>query len=136
MKVKSKLILAFSIWEILITWTIMSTLDYFFKRFGRRIQLKVKWHLLLWLYQVFIWIGLFYINTYKDSKILSKLLDLSMMVKQTLKGHRQLHVWKRLERKSCPICYIVTKNKGFLKTFVSNPKLYPPFKFSKKSRGI
>lgn len=132
MKVKSRLILVVSIWDILITWAITRALDYFVKRFGRGLRFEVKWHLLLWLYQTLIWINLFYINSYKDSKILSKQLDFSMMVKQTLKRHRQLHIWKRLEKKSCPICYIITKNKGLLKTFVSNPKLYPPFKFSKK----
>ena len=140
MKVKSKLILAFSIWEILITWTIMRTLDYFIKLIVRRFNLRGT-HLLQKLRDIRIRIPLlFFVNIkdYSKIEVYEKVLRIlygnsqgvsySEMIATILSSHRRMHKYGILKVESCRSCQIITENKRLLQQFVSNQELYPPFK--------
>ena len=138
MKVRSRLILMFSIWEILLTWVITRTLDYFVRFLRRKINIKVDLSFLRSLSQIGDkLVTEFYISNYFDDTAYLRFVTISpyffdIFVKTPLRTHRRLHKRGILEEKSCQSCQIIIKNKGFLQKLAPNPELYPPFKFSKR----
>ena len=143
MKVKSRLILAFSIWEILITWAITSTLDYLVKIIVRRFNLRST-HLSQKLRDIWIQVTLLYFVNIEESqmevyeKVFRKLygnslgFSYSRMIETILSSHKRMHKYGMLKAESCRSCQIITRNRHLLQQLVSNPKLYPPFEFSKR----
>ena len=138
MKVKSKLILMVSIWEILLTWIITRALDFFVRFLRGKINIRVDMHFLRRLSETTDRFMMeLYIPTYFDDTTFLRAFTMSpylldIFVKVPLLAHRRLHKRGILEVKSCRSCQIIIKNKGFLETFAPNPELYPPFKFSKR----
>jgi len=131
MKVKSKLFLMVSLWEILLTWAITRTLDYLVKWIGRRLKLKinVNFHISGKFYMAYLTFCLRYVLLYRDDKVMTKIDAYRQIIDVTLSVHRRMH--RNLKIKSCQYCRIITKNENFFKQFAPDPKLYPPFKFSK-----
>ena len=140
MREKSRLILLVTIWDILIAWVIGKTLDYFAKRLAKRLRLKGNRHIHLFLLSklegVLLWANFFYIIQGDEfySKVYNKEpLSWSQFVLLTLKSHKQLHKNGIFQAKSCRFCRVITEKKDLLMKYVTNPELYPPFKFSRSS---
>jgi len=138
MKLKSKLILVATIWDIFLTWVITRALDYFVRRIIKKVRFEVDGQFLVrFLRAVNRWIVDFYIITYLDDIKMVEFLIRSQFfsdffARAILSSHRRMHRDKILKEESCRSCQIITKNKDFLRKFFSDPKLYPPFKFSKQ----
>ena len=141
-KSKRKLILMVTIPDILITWIITRTLDYITRRLRGKIRFEGDIHVLGRLLQIIdqlmteTYILMFFEDTPSARSYLRILARsphiLDIYVKEPLRLHRQLHKRGILKGKSCQSCQVITENKDFLQKLVSDPKLYPPFKFPEK----
>ncbi len=139
MKLKSKFVLMVTIWDILITWTITRILDYFLKMLGARFDFKE-------FKQAFygVWLMVFrglidvYCEMYfSDEGFIERTARLEpaggMFILTTLlQMHRSLHRRGSLDTSTCRSCRTITRNKEILLKFIPDPKLYPPFSFSKE----
>jgi len=139
MKLKSKLILMVTIWEILLTWIVTTTLDYLSKRIARRFKFKLEAplgdYMRLTISHMLVSVYLPYIVSLKENSLSffrRREEFFNRLVKVTLRSHRLLHSYGTRKTKLCRYCEIITEYKGFLQKFASDPKLYPPFKFLKK----
>ena len=133
MKLKSRFILLTTSWDILLTWVITRSLDYFVRWIARKFRLRGS-HLNLNGLLMNIQLILFYLTyivSFKESEryILTRLPFFHMMVKSTLRSHRKLHRYGISKAKSCRGCQIISENKSFLQEFEADEKLYPPFRF-------
>ena len=133
MKIRSKLILMVSIWEILLTWVITRTLDSFVRFLRQRIRLKVDARLLHGFYaHVIDQCFAQYVADKEFFEVITQLQLFRAYVLLVFGIHKRMHSEGVLETKSCRSCKIITENKDFFRKYVSDFKLYPPFKFSKK----
>ena len=133
MKLKSRLILLTTLWDVLLTWVITRSLDYFVRWIARKFRLKgihLNLNALLMNRQL-TFFYLTYIVSFKESEryILTRLPFFHMIVKSTLRSHGRLHRYGILKTKSCRGCQIISENKNFLQGFEADEKLYPPFRF-------
>ena len=141
MKGKSRLILLVSIWEILFIWAMERILDFLVKRLAVRFKGEV--HLgdylnyLLWrdfVGRIYLSVYFRYFWSYKsveNYKVARNLRYFPKTVRMILKIHKDMHRNIR-ETKECRYCKILRENKSFFQIYAPNPKLYPPFKFSKR----
>ena len=143
MKVKSRLILLVSIWEtlqlIFITWVIEKALNFLAKRLA--IRFKGKAHLGYFYWRIYggtvMNINLPYILSFKtmleNERFLSESKAFFLIVRSALYVHKMMHKHKVLKMEKCKYCKTIIENKSFLQIYAHNPKLYPPFKFSRSS---
>ena len=139
MRAKSRLTLVVdTIIDFLIHWAIGGMLTYLLKRLAG--TLKGKAHLgdylnyCLWkLVQIYLPVYFRYFLNYKTvekAKIASESRYFPKTVRMILKLHMDMH--KNIVKiEACPYCKILRQNKSFFQTYAPNPKLYPPFKFSR-----
>jgi len=138
MREKSRFIRIIS-WEVLqlifITWVIERALDFLVKRLSIRLKGEVFLRYRYWkmfgsillptyLSYIFSFRTLPMYEVYSESKFFN------LIVRSTLYGHRMMHKHKVLKIDKCEYCKTIIENKSFLQTYVSDSKLYPPFKFS------
>ena len=132
MKLKSRLILLTTLWDILLTWIITRSLDYFVRWIARKSGLKeIRFDLYGFVMKQLTLSYLGYIASFKESEIsiLTRLPSFDMVVQSILRSHRRLHRYGILNTKSCRGCQIISKNKIFFQGFEADEKLYPPFGF-------
>jgi hypothetical protein len=133
-KLKSRLILLTTVWDILLTWVITRSLDYFVRRVVKRFRLKPI-HLPpidLLMDREITFLYLAYIASFKESEksVFLRIPFFHTMVKSILRSHRRLHRDGILKTESYRGCNIIFRNKSFLKGFEADKKLYPPFDFA------
>jgi hypothetical protein len=130
MKLKSGLVLFTTVWEILLTWVITRSLDYFVKWIVRRFRLKpVHLNLNGFMSRQFVFFYLTYIVSFneREEPLYARLPFFPDMVSSILTSHRRLHRRGVLKTESCRGCNIILRNKSFLKRYEVDEKLYPPF---------
>ena len=140
MRVKSGFVLLVSIWEalplILISWVIERALDLLVKRLSIRLKGKVHFQYYYWKF-----FGNFYLSSYftyilsfkpvPKYRVISESEFFNLIVRTSLYGHKMMHKHRVLETEKCKYCKTIIENKSFLQIYAHNPKLYPPFKFSR-----
>jgi len=140
LKIKSTFTRMLSLWDILLTWIITKMLDYLIERTRGKVKFEGEVHffnyLLLKLGQIVEFYSLFvalpYVISFNRPEEVESMRS-SQFFTTALTGyllnHRRLHRYGVLKTKSCKSCGIIAENKDLLQTFVSSPKLYPPFNF-------
>jgi hypothetical protein len=126
-----------SIPEIIITWAIERLLDFFLRHTVRSTKKFLRKHKLYDFYDILLRINqaLYFptVSTYlRNTEYYAEDPAICYAIESFLIAHRSMHKRDLVKvAHSCPTCQYILKYRSSLERCISEPVLYPPYKFVK-----